>query len=176
MHILNNEHKNSSFHIKQLITLKLNPVGNVPDAHGVVSAKYDLLPERLHAILEVPGRKQHISPHHLVPLLLNVVFEVLLPRNFHSFLAKFHLNPHIGLAQLVDIVEHFAVQLFKLWCEVGAPPHVARSEGEEDLQAVDQNIAKLYMNLTNSFGSNDGIIQTVLYRVFLLNSDPVSKF
>ena len=135
--------------------MKFNPVGNVPDAHGVVSAKDDLFPERLHPILEVPGGEQDISPHHLVPLLLNMVFEVLLPGNFHSFLANFHFNLHIGLAQLVDVVEDFAVQLFKLWCEVGAPSHVARSEGEEDLQAVDQNIVEFYMNLSKSFGPNN---------------------
>ena len=105
----------------------------MPDAHGVVSAKDDLLPERLHAILEVPCGEQDISPHHLVPLLLNVVLEVLLPGHFHSLLANCHFNPHIGLAQLVDVVEHSAVQLLQLWCKVGAPSHVAGSEGEEYL-------------------------------------------
>ena len=130
----------------------------MPHTHVVVSAKDDLLPERLHAILEVSGREQHISPHHLVLLLLDMVLKVLLPGHFNSSFANCHFNPHIRFAQLVDVVVHSAVQLLQLWCEVGAPPHVATSEGEEDLQAVDQNIVKLYMNLTKSFGPNDGIM------------------
>ena len=43
--------------------MKFNPITDMPCAHRVVSAKYDLLSERLHPILEVPGCEQHISPH-----------------------------------------------------------------------------------------------------------------
>jgi hypothetical protein len=137
--------------------LKLHPVGDVPDAHRVVSAKDDLLSEGLHAILEVPGGEEDISPHHLVLLLLYVVLEIFLPGNFNSFLANCHFDHRVVLAQLVNIIHHFAVELFQLWCEVGAPPHVARSEGEEDLKAKNENIV---MKMTKLFGPNDEIIST----------------
>ena len=114
----------------------------MPCAHRVVSTKDDLLPKCLHAILKIAGGKEDISPHHLVLLLLNVVLEVLFPGNFNSFLTDSHFDPCVVLAQLVDIVEHIAVEFFQLGCEVRAPPHVARSEGEEDLKAKNQNIVK----------------------------------
>ena len=112
----------------------------MPCAHRVVSAKYDLLSECLHAILEVPGCKQHISPHHLVLLFLHMVLEVLFPGYFNSFLTDLHFNPRLLLAQLVDIIENLAVQFLQLRGEVGAPAHVTRSEGEEDLKAKNENI------------------------------------
>ena len=112
----------------------------MPHTHGVVSAKDDLLPKRLHAILEVPGGEEDISPHHLVLLLLNVVLEVFLPWYFNSFLSDLHFNSRLVLAQLVDIIQHFAVQFLQLRGEVGAPAHVTRSEGEEDLKAKNENI------------------------------------
>ena len=127
-----------------MVTLKLDPVRYVPDAHRVVSAKDDLLSEGLHAILEVPGGEEDISPHHLVLLFLNVVLQVLFPGYFNSFLTDLHFNPRLLLAQLVDIIEHFAVQFLQLRGEVGAPPHVASSEGEEDLKAKNQNIIKFH--------------------------------
>ena len=114
----------------------------MPCAHRVVSTKDDLLPKCLHAILKIAGGKEDISPHHLVLLLLNVVLEVLLPWYFNSFLSDLHFNPRVFLAQLVDIIQHFAVQFLQLRGEVGAPPHVAGSEGEEDLKAKNQNIVK----------------------------------
>ena len=114
----------------------------MPCAHRVVSTKDDLLPKCLHAILKIAGGKEDISPHHLVLLLLNVVLEVLLPWYFNSFLSDLHFNSRLVLAQLVDIIQHFAVQFLQFWCEVGAPPHVAGSEGEEDLKAKNQNIVK----------------------------------
>ena len=114
----------------------------MPHAHGVVSAKDDFLPERLHAILEVPGCEQHISPHHLVLLFLHMVLEVLFPGYFNPFLTDLHFDPRLVLAQLVDIIQNFAVELLQLRGEVGAPPHVAGSEGEEDLKAKNQNIVK----------------------------------
>ena len=42
---------------------------------------------------------------------------------------------------------HFAFLLFQLWGEVGTPSEVATGEGEEDLEAVDQNIVNFGMNL-----------------------------
>jgi hypothetical protein len=125
--------------------LKFDPVTDVPCAHRVVSAKNDLLSEGLHTILKVPGGEQDISPHHLMLFLLNVVLEVLFPRYFNRFLANCHFDPCVVLAQLVDIVEHIAVEFFQLGCEVGAPPHVTRSEGEEDLKAKNENIVKFDM-------------------------------
>ena len=122
--------------------MKFNPITDMPCAHRVILAKNDLLSERLHAILEVPGGEEDISPHHLVLLFLNMVLEVLFPGYFNSFLTDLHFNPRLLLAQLVDIIEHFAVQFLHLRGEVGAPPHVARSEGEEDLKAKNQNIVK----------------------------------
>ena len=114
----------------------------MPDTHRVVSAKDDLLSEGLHAILEVPGGEEDISPHHLVLLFLNVVLQVLFPGYFNRFLTNLHFDPRLVLAQLVDIIQHFAIEFLQLRGEVGAPPHVARSEGEEDLKAKNQNIVK----------------------------------
>ena len=129
--------------MNRLLTLKLNPVGYVPDTHGVVPSKDHLLPEGLQAMLKVSGGQQDIPPHHLMLLLLNMVLEVLLPGHFNSFLPNSHLDCHILLAHLVHTVGHLAVQLLQLRCEVGAPSHVTRSECEEDLEAVDQNICQL---------------------------------
>ena len=114
----------------------------MPHTHVVVSAKDDLLPKRLHAILEVPGGEQNISPHHLVLLFLNMVLEVLFPGYFNRFLTDLYFDPRLVLAQLVNIVQHFAIEFLQLGCKVGAPPHVAGSEGEEDLKAKNQNIVK----------------------------------
>ena len=144
-----------AFILSRLITLKFNPVGNVPDAHGVVSAKDDFFSECLHPILEVSGRQENISPHNLVLLLLDVVLEVLFPGYFYRFPVNCHFNSHILFPRMVDAVVHLAVHLFQLRREVGAPPHVARSEGEEDLQAMDQNIVEFYMNVSKSCGPND---------------------
>ena len=49
------------------------------------------------------------------------------------------------------MIVYFAVLLLQLRCEVGTPPQVARSEGEEDLEAVDQNIVKFYMNFNKKY-------------------------
>ena len=125
-----------------MVTLKFNPVRNVPDTHRVVPAEYDFFAEGFYAVLEVPGREEDISPHHLVLRLLNVVLEVLIPGYFDSLLANLHFNPCHVLARLIDLVQHLAVEFLKLWCEVRAPPHVASSEGEEDLKAKNQNIVK----------------------------------
>ena len=126
----------------RLLTLKLNPVRYVPDAHGVVPAEDHLLPEGLHAMLKVSGCEQDISSHHLVLLLLNMILQVLFPGHFNSFFTNAHLDHHILLAHLVHTVAHLAVQLLQLRCEVGTPPHVTRSEGEEYLEAVNQDIVR----------------------------------
>ena len=130
----------------RLLTLKLNPVRYVPDAHWVVPAKDHLSPECLHAMLKVPGGQQDISSHHVVLLLLNMSLEILLPGQFNGFLTNSHFDHHILLAHLVHTVGHLAVQLLQLRCEVGTPPHVARSEGEEYLEVVDQNIFRIDVN------------------------------
>ena len=126
-----------------MLTLKLDPVGYVPDTHWIVPAEDHLLPEGLQAMLEVSGGQQDIPPHHLMLLLLNMVLEVLLPGHFNSFFPNLHFHCHIFFARLVHTVLHLAVQLLQLRCEVGAPSHVARGECEEDLEAVDQNICQL---------------------------------
>ena len=120
----------------------------MPDTHGVVPAEDHLLPEGLHAMLEVSGGEQDIPPHHVVLLFLNMIFQILLPGHFNSFLTDSHLDRHIFLAHLVHTVGHLAVQLLQLRGEVGAPPHVARSEGEEDLEVLDQIIIIFDVNLT----------------------------
>ena len=135
--------------------MKFNPVRNVPDTHRVVPAEYDFFAEGFYAVLEVPGREEYISPHHLVLPLLDVVLEVLFPGYFYRFPVNCHFNSHILFPRMVDAVVHLAVHLFQLRREVGAPPHVARSEGEEDLQAMDQNIVEFYMNVSKSCGPND---------------------
>ena len=134
--------------LSRLVTLKLNPVRNMPDTHWVVPAKDHFPPECLHAMLKVPGGKQDIPPHHLMLLLLNMILQILLPGHFNSFLSIAHFDRHIFLAHLVHTVVHLAVQLLQLRGEVGAPPHVARSEGEEDLEVLDQIIIIFDVNLT----------------------------
>ena len=125
-----------------LVTLKLDPVRYVPDAHRVVPAEDDFLTEGFYAVLEVPGSEEDIPPHHLVLRLLDVVLEVFIPGYFDSLLTNTYFDPRHVLARLIDLVQHLAVEFLKLWCEVGAPPHVASSEGEEDLKAKNRNIAK----------------------------------
>ena len=127
--------------------LELDTVADVAHLHGVVAPKDDLLPEGFHAMLEVAGGEEDISSHHGVQFFVHVVFEVLLPGLFDGLLAILHLHRHILLARLIHIVVHCAVLLLQLWGEVGAPPHVATGEGEEDLEAVDQNIVNFDKNL-----------------------------
>ena len=44
-----------------------------------------------------------------------------------------HKLVYLGAQYLVDLGTH----LLQFWSEVAAPPHVARSEGEEELQGVE---------------------------------------
>ena len=126
--------------------LELHTVADMSHFHGVVLAKYNLLPEGLHAMLEIAGGKEDISLHHGVQLLIHMVFQILLPGLFKGLLPVSHFHCHLFFAQLIHMIVYFAVLLLQLRCEVGAPPQVTRSEGEEDLEAVNQNIVKFDMN------------------------------
>ena len=142
----------------------------MPDTHGVVPAEDHLLPEGLHAMLEVSGGEQDIPPHHVVLLFLNMIFQILLPGHFNSFLTDSHLDRHIFLAHLVHTVGHLAVQLLQLRCEVGAPPHVARSEGEEYLEVVDQDIVRFDVKMKIKILST---APTCNGNQKILNGDPI---
>ena len=126
--------------------LELHTVADVSHLHGVVLAKYHLFPEGLHPMLEIASGKEDISLHHGVQLLIHMVFQILLPGFFKGLKPVSHFHCDLFFAQLIHMIVYFAVLLLQLRCEVGAPPQVTRSEGEEDLEAVNQNIVKFDMN------------------------------
>ena len=126
--------------------LEFHTVADVSHLHWVVLAKYHLFPEGLNPMLEIAGGKEDISLHHGVQLLIHMVFQILLPGLFKGLLPISHFHCHIFFAQLIHIIVYCAVLLLQLRCEVGAPPQVTRSEGEEDLETVNQNIVKFVMN------------------------------
>ena len=117
--------------------LKLHSIADVPHFHGVVLAKDHLFPEGLDTMLEISGGKENISRHHSVLALVHMISQVLLPRFLSGRLALSHFNCHILFAQMIHIVVHFAAQFLQFWCEVGAPPEVTRSEGEEQMERSD---------------------------------------
>ena len=117
--------------------LKLDPVGDVPHPHGVVGTEDDLLSEGLHPMLEIPGGSQDISLHHLVLALVHMVFEILLPGLRYFPLVLCHFHRHIFFALRIHIIMNLAAHFFQLRCEVGAPPLIPSSEGEEDLEGAD---------------------------------------
>ena len=127
--------------------LELDAVGYVPHPHGIVAAKDYLPSEGFNSVLEVPRRQEDIVSHRLVHCLIYIVFEILLPGDFQDVVAVLDFNSDTLSARGIHLVVDFAVSLLQHRCEIGAPPHVARCEGEEDLEAVDQNIVNFGMNL-----------------------------
>ena len=90
-------------------------------------------------MLEVSSGEEDVVLHHLVHFIVNMVIEILLPGHFQGVVAVLHLHCDIFPAIGIHIVVDFAAPLLQHRCEVGAPPHVTRSECEEDLEADDQN-------------------------------------
>ena len=117
--------------------MKLHPVGDVACSHRVVWTKDHVLPEGLNTMVKIACCEQHVPLHHLVFSLLNIVLEVVLPWHLDVFPVNLHLNCHILFATVVNIVVDFAAHLLQFWSEVAAPPHVARCEGEEELEGVE---------------------------------------
>ena len=118
-------------------TLKLHPVGDVACSHRVVWTKDHVLPEGLNTIVKIACCKQDVPLHHLVFSLLNIALQVLLPWHLDVFPVDLHLNCHILFATVVNIVVDLGTHLLQFWSEVAAPPHVARCEGEEELEGVE---------------------------------------
>ena len=102
--------------------LELDAITHMTNPHGVVLPKDHLLPEGLHAMLEIAGGEEDIPLHHRMQFLVHMVPQILLPWLFDGLLAIFELNSGGVIAKLVHAVVHLAALLLKLWSEVGAPP------------------------------------------------------
>ena len=127
--------------------LEFDSVGYVPHPHGIVTAKDHLPSEGFNPVLKVPCGQEDVVSHRLVHCFVNIVSQILLPRYFHNVVTILDFHSHIFSARGIHLVVDFAIPLLQHRCEVGAPPHVARCEGEEDLEAVNQNIVNFDMNL-----------------------------
>ena len=127
--------------------LELDTVGYVSYPHGIIPAKDHLPSEGFNSVLEVPRRQEDVVSHCLVHCLIYIVFEILLPGDFQDVVTVLDFNSDTLSARGIHLVVDCAVSLLQHRCEVGAPPHVARGEGEEDLEAADQNIVDFDMNL-----------------------------
>ena len=55
-------------------------------------------------------------------VLIDMVFQVLLPGLLNGLVAIFHINSHNLLAKMIDIVVDFAALFFQLRSEVSIPP------------------------------------------------------
>ena len=102
--------------------LEFDAIGHVTNPHGIVLPEDHLLPEGLHAMLEIAGGEEDIPLHHRMQFLVHMVPQILLPWLFDGLLAVFYLNSGGVFAKLVHAVVHRAALLLKLWGEVGAPP------------------------------------------------------
>ena len=123
--------------------LELDAVGYVSYPHGIVAAKDHLPPEGFNSVLEVPRCQKDVVSHGLVHCLVYIIFQILLPGYFQDIVTVLDFNGDTLSARGIHQVVDFAVSFLQHRCEVGAPPHVARGESEEDLEAVDQNIVNL---------------------------------
>ena len=127
--------------------LELNTVGYVTYPHRIVVSKDHLPPEGFNSVLEIPCRQEDVVSHCLVHRLVNIVSQVLLPGYFQDIVTVLDFHSDTFSSRGIYLIVDCAVSLLQHRCEVGAPPHVARGEGEEDLEAVDQNIVDFDMNL-----------------------------
>ena len=117
--------------------LELDTVADVSHLHGIVVAKDNLLPEGLHAMLEIACGKEDISLHHRVLLPVHMVSQVLQPGLLNGLLAIFHFDHSVVFAKLVHTIVYFAAKFFQFRGEVGTPPEIARGESEENLKGAD---------------------------------------
>ena len=73
-----------------------------------------------------------------MPTLLDEVLQVILPLHFDSFpIISPCLDRHALLAIDINVVVDLGSHLLQFRSEVAAPPHVARCEGEEELEGVE---------------------------------------
>ena len=120
------------------ITLKLNPVRDVARSKRVVGPEDDILPEGFNTMIEVSCGQEYISSHLCVLAFLDVVLQVILPLHFDSFpIISPCLDRHALLAIDINVVVDLGSHLLQFRSEVAAPPHVARCEGEEELEGVE---------------------------------------
>ena len=119
----------------------------MPYSHRVVATKDHFLSEGFNSVMKVPCSQEDVVSHRLVHCLVNIVSQVLLPWYFQNVVTVLDFHSDTLSARGIHLVVDFAVSFLQHRCEVGAPPHVARGEGEEDLEAVDQNILNFDMNL-----------------------------
>ena len=102
--------------------LELNAITTMAYLQRIVLPEHHLLPEGLHAMLEIASGKEDIPLHHRMQFLVDMVPQILFPRLFDGLLAVLKLNSGGVFAKLVHAVVHCAALLLKLWSEVGAPP------------------------------------------------------
>ena len=120
------------------ITLKLNPVRDVARSKRVVGPEDDILTEGFNTMIEVSCGQEYISSHLCVLAFLDVVLQVILPLHFDSFpIISPCLDRHALLAIDINVVVDLGSHLLQFRSEVAAPPHVARCEGEEELEGVE---------------------------------------